>query len=104
MKLFLSYVDDIVRIVHGEPICVLDAADSLHPNLQFTLEETSSEVNFSFLDLSRNVLQDRVLTCNWYEKPTTTGTILNYRACAPPQYERSVIQSTELTIFKSTSK
>ena len=42
VKLFLNYVDDIVRTVRVEPNCLLDA-DSLYPNLQFTLEETNSE-------------------------------------------------------------
>ena len=48
VKLFLRYVDDIVRTVSY----VLDAANSLHPNLQFTLEETNSEGNLPFLDLN----------------------------------------------------
>ena len=48
VKLFLRYVDDIVRTVSY----VLDAANSLHPNLQFTLEETNSEGNLSFPDLN----------------------------------------------------
>ena len=77
---FLRYVDDIVRTVRVEPSCFLDAANYLHPNLQFTLEETNSVVNFPFLDLNINVSQDRVVTCNWYQTPTDTGTILNYRS------------------------
>ena len=55
LKMFLGYVDDIVRTVRGEPSCLLDAANSLHPNLQFTLEETNSEGNLPFLDLNINV-------------------------------------------------
>ena len=35
-------MDDIVRTVRGEPSCLHDAANSLHLNLQFTLEETNS--------------------------------------------------------------
>ena len=65
--------------------CVLNAANSFHPNLQFTLEETNSERNLPFLDLNMNVSQDRGVTCNWYQEPTGTGTILNYRSCAPTQ-------------------
>ena len=57
MKLFLRYVDDIVKTVRGEANCVLDAANSLHPNLQFTLEETNSERNFPFLDLNINITE-----------------------------------------------
>ena len=65
MKLFLRYVDDIVRTVRGEPSCLLDAANSLHPNLQFTLEKTNSEGSLPFLDLNMNLLQDRRVTCCW---------------------------------------
>ena len=36
VKVFLWYVDDIVRTVMGDPWLVLQAANKLHPNLQFT--------------------------------------------------------------------
>ena len=103
VKLFLRYVDDIVRTVRGEPSCLLDAANSLHPNLQFTLEKTNSEGNLPFLDLNIKVSQGRLVTCSWYQKPTDTGTILYYRSCAPTQYKRSVIQGTVHRVFRSTS-
>ena len=74
VKMFLRYVDDIVRTVRGEPSCLLDAVDSLLPNLQFTLDvQTNSEGNLPFLDLNINVSQDRIVTCSWYQKPTSTG-------------------------------
>ena len=38
VKLFLRYVDNIVRTVKGDPEKVLRAANLLHPNLQFTIE------------------------------------------------------------------
>ena len=94
VKLFLRYVNGIVRLVRGEPSCLLDAANSLHPNLQFTLKENNSEGNLPFLDLNKNVSQGRRVTCSWYQKPLDTGTIPNYRSCAPTQYKRSVIQGT----------
>ena len=103
VKLFLRYMDDIVRSVKGEPSCLLDAANSLHPKLQFTLEETNSEGNLPFLDLNINVSQGRGVTCSWYQKPTDTGTILNYRSCAPTQYKRSVIQGIVHRVFGSKS-
>ena len=102
MKLFLRYVDDIVRTIRGEPSCLLDAASSLHPNLQFTLEETNSEGNLPFLNLNINVSQGRGVTCS-YQKPTDTETILNYKSCAANQYERSVIQGTVHRVFRSTT-
>ena len=97
MKLFLRYVDDIVRTVRGKPSCLLDAANSLHPNLQFTLEETDSEGNLPFLDLKKNVSKARG------QKPTDTGTILNYRSCTSTQCKRSVMQGTVHRVLRSTS-
>ena len=29
-----------------------------------------------------NLLQDRCVTCNWYQKPVDIWTLLNYRSCA----------------------
>ena len=52
-------MDNIVRTVRGEPSCLLDDANSLHPNLQFTLEETNSQGNLPFVDLNINVSQVR---------------------------------------------
>ena len=101
--MFFRYLDDNVRTVRGEPSCILDAADSLHPNLQFTLEETISEGSFPFLHLNINVSQGRGGTWKWYQKPTSTGTILNYRSCAPTQYKRSVIQGPVHRVFRGTS-
>ena len=55
VKVFLRYVDDIVRTVKGDPELVLEAANNLHPNLQFTIEELDSNDNLAFLDLNVNV-------------------------------------------------
>ena len=55
VKLFIRYADDILRTVTGESSGVLNTANSLHPNLQFTLEENNSEGNLPFLDLNMNV-------------------------------------------------
>ena len=103
MKLFLRYVDDIVRTVRREPSCLLDAANSLHSNLQFTLEKPNLEGNSPYLDLNINVSQGTRVTCRWYQKPTDTGTILTYRSYALTQYKRSVIQGTVPRVFRSTS-
>ena len=96
-------MDESVRTVRGETSCVLDAANYLHPNLQFTLENTYSEGILPCLELNINVSQDSGVTRNWYQKPTYTGTLMNYRKCAPTQYKRCVIQGTVHRVFRSTS-
>ena len=79
VKFFLFYVDDIVRTLEGEPIQVIGVSNSLHPNLQFLLEETIPRDILLFLDLSRNEGQDKAVTCSGYQKPTDFGIILSHR-------------------------
>ena len=103
VKAFLRYVDDIVRTVKGDPDIVLKAANELHPNLQFTIENPDSNGDLAFLDLKINVDSRKKVTCGWYQKPTDTGTILKFRSCAPLQYKRNVVEGTVHRIFRSTS-
>ena len=103
VKVFLRYVDDIVRTVKGNPGLVLEAANMLHPNLQFKTEELNSNGILVFLDLNVNVDSGKKVTCGWYQKPTDTDTILNFRVCASLQYKRNVIEGTVHRVFRSTS-
>ena len=91
VKVFLRYMDDIVRTVKGDLGVVLEAANNSHPKLQLTIEVFDSNGNLAFLDLNVNVGSGKTVTCGWYQKPTDTGTILNYRGCAPLQYKRNVV-------------
>ena len=102
-KIFLRYVDDIVRTVKGDPEKVLRAANLLHPNLQFAIETPNTNGKMSFLDLQISVDKSRKINCGWYQKPTDTGTILNFRSCAPLHYKRSLIEGTVHRVFRSTS-
>ena len=58
---FLRYVDDIVRTVKCHPGVGLEAANKLHPNLQFTIEEPDSNGNLTLLDLNVNVDTEKKL-------------------------------------------
>ena len=104
VKVFLRYVDDIVRTVKGDPGEVLEAPNKLHPNLQFTIEELDRNGKLAFSDLNVNVDSAKKVTCGWYQKPTDTGTILNFRGCALLQYKRNVIEGTVHRVFRRTSK
>ena len=96
-------MNDIVRTVKGEPGIVREATNKLHPNLQFTIEELDSNGNLAFLGLNVNVDSGKKVTCGWFQKPTVTGSILNFRGCAPLQYEKNVIEGTVYRVFRSTS-
>ena len=98
MKLFKSYVDDIICTVRGDPDVYLKFANSLHNNLQFTLEKVNMEGNLAFLDKRKSNI-----TCHWYQKPTETGIIQNFCSCAQLQHKKNVIQGTVHRVFNATS-
>ena len=58
-KLFMRYVEDITRTVKGDPEKVLQAANLLHPNLQFTKETTNTNGKLAFLDLQFSIDKSR---------------------------------------------
>ena len=96
-------MDDIVRTVKGDSGAILEANKKLHPSLQLTIAELHSNSNLAFLDINFNVDSGRKVTCGWYQKPTDTGTILNFRGCAPLQYDRSVFEWAVQRVFGRTS-
>ena len=96
-------MDEIVRNVKGDPGLVLEAANKMRPNLQFTIEELDSNGNLAFLDLNVNVDEGKKVTCGWYQKPTDTGANLNFRGCALLPYKRNVIEGTVHRALRSTS-
>ena len=102
-KLFLRYVDDIVRTVEGDPEKVLRAANLLHPNLQVTIETPNTNGNLAFLNLQISIDKSRKISSGWYQKPIDTGTILNFRSCALLQYKRSLIEEL-FTGFSAVSQ
>ena len=53
--------------------------------------------------MSINVQQEGTIFCAWYQKPSDTGTILNYRGCAPLQHKKTIIQGTTHRLFRGTS-
>ena len=55
------------------------------------------------MDLQISFDKIRKINCGWYQKPTDTGTILNFRSCDPLQYKRSVTEGTVHRVFRSTS-
>ena len=103
LKLFKGYLDDIVCTVKGNPLDYLEYANSLHKNLQYTLETPNGSGDLAFLDLNINLNEDRKIGYHWYQKSTDTGIILNFRSCAPLQHKRNVIQGTVHRISNSRS-
>ena len=99
-KVFLGYVDDIVRIIMDDTKKLLGAVKNLHPSFQFTLETTDDKNILPFLDISINVQPEGTV---FLQKPSDTGTVLNYCSCAPLQHKESIIQGTIHSMFCATS-
>ena len=86
LKLFKSYVDDIVCTVKGNPLDYLEYAKSLHKRLLLTLEKPNGSGDLACLDLNINVNEDKKFSCHWYQKSGDTGIILNCSSFAPLQH------------------
>ena len=54
-KVFLRYVDDIVRTVRDDTNELLDAVNILYPKIHFTLETRDEKKRLPFLDMTNNV-------------------------------------------------
>ena len=61
-KLFLRYVDDIIRTVKNGPERVLRAAILLHPSLHFTLETPNTNEKLALMDVKISIEKNRKLT------------------------------------------
>ena len=105
MKLFKRYVDvdDIICTVRGDPSEYLKFANSLHNNMQFTLEKVNMDGNLAFLDINVYVSSKSNITRHWYQKPTVTGIILKFRSCTFLQHKKNMIQGTVHRVFNATS-
>ena len=92
-----------MRTVKSDNEEVLQAANLLQSNLQFIIETTKTSGKLAFLDLRISIEKKQKIICEWYQKLTDTGTILNCKICAAFQYKRGVIEGTVQRVFRSTS-
>ena len=103
LKLFKRYVDEINCTLRGDPDEYLKFANSLHKNLQLTLEKVNMDEDLAFLEINVNVSSKNDITCHWYQKPTDTGIILNFCSCARLQHKKNVIQGSVHRVFNANS-
>ena len=108
VKVFLRYVDDLVRTFKGDPGVVLEATNKFHPNLQFTIEELDSNGNLAFLDLKvhkqgtplRPVLSLPGSSCDNLNKPLAKyfAEIEGANIETNTQMAREIVEKTELDV------
>ena len=102
-KIFARYVDDIVRSVKEDEIDqLLENANKIHQNLEFTIEKEHDR-EIPFLDLLIRRDDTGRLSSSWYGKPTDTGVTLNYHACAPMRYKRNIVEGAVHRIHHTTT-
>ena len=65
LKFLKRYVDDKVCTVKGNPLDYLEYANSLHKNLQFTLETPNGSGDLAFLDLNIKLYEHIKISCHW---------------------------------------
>ena len=102
-QLLLRYFDDIICTVNGEPDTLLRKVNTLHRKLEFTMEKPNENGNLAFLDMNININDCKEINYEWYEKPTDTGVVLNFRSCARIQHKKNTVEGNVHRVFRSTS-
>ena len=84
-------MDGIICVFCVDPDEYLKFANSLHNNLQFTLEKFNKEGDLAFLDINLSVSSKSSIAYPWSQKSPDTGIVLTFCSCAPLQH-KNVIQ------------
>ena len=88
------YVDDIICAIPANcENLVLNAFNSFHDRLKFTIEK-ETDYRLPFLDVLviRDPLTGELIT-DWYQKPTSSGRILNFKSTHPLSQKVAVIKA-----------
>ena len=73
-KLFLRYIDGIVRTVDGKLTT---------SKFTFIKESPNTSGKLAFLELQLSTDKNRRINCRWYQKPTDTGIIKKFKFLVP---------------------
>ncbi|XP_018406344.1 PREDICTED: uncharacterized protein LOC108782548 [Cyphomyrmex costatus] len=88
---YYRYVDDIIMAIPKNIIDqTLNAFNSFHERLQFTVEIGGDRISFLDIEL---VNHDSVLKFNVYRKPTSSGRFLNFYSSHPISQKKGIILS-----------
>ena len=101
-QFFEKYVDDIICTAKTT---ALNRFKSQRFASKFRIysEILNDEHEIAFLDMALHDDEQRMITCKWYQQTTDTGTILNYRICAPLQHKYNIIEGTFHRLLHCTS-
>jgi hypothetical protein len=89
LPFYCRYVDDIAMAVPRNSIdLTLQAFNSYHPRLQFTVEVGGDKLNFLDVTLIKG---NNGLEFDWFHKPTFSGRYLNFMSQHPVSQKRGTI-------------
>lgn len=94
-KILTKYVDDLFGIVKTNAINeMLEELNCFHTQIKFTLEQ---EINgqLPYLD-TLEIRSGNKLKIDWYQKPTSSGRIINFYSCQP----KNIIMNTANNLIK----
>lgn len=90
LPFYFRYVDDVALSVPSSGLdLTLNSFNSVHPRLQFTLEE-GVDNRLPFLDVTI-IVNNNIIEFDWYHKPTFSGRYLNYESQHPLCQKRGTI-------------
>lgn len=91
------FVDDTLTLIDfNKQIDILNALNSFHPQLQFTIEEENDRQEINFLNLTARRTQNGIST-NWYRKSFASGRLLNFFS----SHKRTTIINTAENFIKT---
>ena len=81
-RLLTKYVDDLFGIIKNDEVQnTLEALNKFHRNIKFTVEMENNG-QLPYLD-SMVIKKEGKVKINWYQKPTASGRIINYKSKHP---------------------
>ena len=81
-RILTKYVDDLFGIIHESAIeDTLTKLNSFHQQIKFTMEEEENG-RLPYLD-TVIIRRGNKLKIDWYQKPTSSGRIINFYSCQP---------------------
>ncbi len=94
---YKRYIDDIlfgpIKYNPSVHTVILDSFNSIHPSIQFTLENPKPAEFLPFLDLEIRVLMNKV-DYRWYNKPFHSGNVMAQNTMQPYHVKRNVLINT----------
>jgi len=102
-KLVVKYVDDLLLVLPNRKInSVLNEMNNYHTNIKFTVEEEKDN-KLPYLDLLLIRIDDGTIKYQWYNKPTSSNKILNFKSNHPYKQKENTAYNLIIRSIKLSS-